>query len=78
VLKKNKFIVNAVVEADPRGGYSAFVPSMPGVITEGADMAELQINLQDAIKAWSKTAKSMKQKSVENLPSYILPIEVYA
>jgi predicted RNase H-like HicB family nuclease len=59
---QNKILVNAVVEADPRGGFSAFVPSMPGCITEANTMAELETNLQEAIELWQESFFDNKPK----------------
>jgi predicted RNase H-like HicB family nuclease len=73
ISKKNK--INAVVEADPRGGYSAFIPSMPGCISEGETISELEKNLQDAVSGWKKANLRFK---VENLETFIMPVNVYA
>ena len=34
------------------GGYWAEVPALPGCITEGDTMEELENNLKDAIEGW--------------------------
>ena len=71
----NKKFINAIVEEDPRGGFSAFIPAMPGLITEGRTMKELQQNLEEAISAWTKASKNPK---VDYLQTYLFPVEVHA
>lgn len=45
---KLKIIVHEAEE----GGYWAEVPALPGCVTEGDTMAELETNLRDAIEGW--------------------------
>ncbi len=65
--------INAVVEADPRGGFSAFVPSMPGCISEGETISELEKNLKDAILGWRKVNTKIR---IHNLETFIFPVSV--
>ncbi len=49
----------AVVEfdpTDPRGGYSAFVPNLPGCVTTGETLQEVRRNLQEAIELYLESA----------------------
>lgn len=65
--------INAVVESDPRGGFSAFVPSMPGCISEGETISELEKNLKDAITGWRKVNTKTK---IQSLDTFIFPVNV--
>ena len=38
-----------VLEPDPDGGYTAIVPALPGVVTEGETVQESLANARDAI-----------------------------
>ena len=38
-----------VVEKD-KGNYSAYVPDLPGCVTTGKTLAEIQFNMQEAIE----------------------------
>lgn len=40
---------SVVLEPDPEGGYTAIVPALPGVVTEGATVAESLANAREAI-----------------------------
>jgi len=41
-----------VVRAEPEGGYTVTVPSLPGCITFGADIAEAHAMAKEAIAAY--------------------------
>lgn len=50
--------IKVIVHPAEEGGYWAEVPSLPGCITEGDNMKELENNLKDAIEGWLDVAKS--------------------
>ncbi|MEI7990197.1 MAG: type II toxin-antitoxin system HicB family antitoxin [Chloroflexota bacterium] len=41
-----------VLEASDEGGYTIFVPSLPGCISEGETISEAISNIQDAIELY--------------------------
>lgn len=41
--------IKVVLEPSKEGGYTAFVPSLPGCISEGDDVREALENIQEAI-----------------------------
>ena len=48
--------IKALVYPAEEGGYWAEVPALPGCITEGETMEELEHNLKDAIQSWLEVA----------------------
>lgn len=48
--------IKAIVHQAEEGGYWAEVPALPGCITEGDTMEELENNLKDAIHGWLEVA----------------------
>ena len=48
--------IKALVYPAEEGGYWAEVPALPGCITEGETMEELEHNLKDAIQGWLEVA----------------------
>ena len=44
--------LKAIVHTDDDGGFWAEVPSLPGCMTQGETMEELESNLQEAISLW--------------------------
>jgi antitoxin HicB len=41
------------------GGYLAYVPDLPGCVSDGATEAEALANVQDALAAWMERAREM-------------------
>jgi predicted RNase H-like HicB family nuclease len=56
--------IKAIVHQAEEGGYWAEVPALPGCITEGDTMEELESNLKDAIQGWLEVAND--NHAVEN------------
>ena len=50
--------IKAIVHQAEEGGYWAEVPALPGCITEGDTIEELESNLKDAIEGWLEVANS--------------------
>ncbi len=48
--------IKAIVHQAEEGGYWAEVPALPGCITQGDTMEELENNLKDAIEGWLEVA----------------------
>ena len=48
--------IKAIVHQAEEGGYWAEVPALPGCITEGDTLEELESNLKDAIEGWLEVA----------------------
>jgi len=44
--------IKIILEEQEEGGYTAFVPSLPGCISEGETIEESMENLKEAIKLW--------------------------
>jgi len=48
-----------VLEPQPEGGYTVFVPELPDVITEGDTKEEAITNVKDAIEGYLQVVKEM-------------------
>jgi len=48
--------INAVLEPQPEGGYTAYIPALPGCISEGETVAEAKKNLLDALAGYFTVA----------------------
>ncbi|PIR57494.1 MAG: antitoxin HicB [Parcubacteria group bacterium CG10_big_fil_rev_8_21_14_0_10_41_35] len=51
------FNYNIFLRPEPEGGYTVFVPSLPGCITYGKDIAEAREMAKDAIGAYLHVLK---------------------
>ena len=45
------------VHADPKGGFWAEVPALPGCFSQGETLAELEENIREAIALYLETLK---------------------
>jgi len=48
--------VRAVLEPSDEGGYTVYVPSLPGCISEGDTLEEAQANIREAIGLFMEPA----------------------
>ncbi|MBI4349008.1 MAG: type II toxin-antitoxin system HicB family antitoxin [Elusimicrobia bacterium] len=48
--------LNAVLEPQPEGGYTAYIPALPGCISEGETVQEARDNLLDALRGYLHVA----------------------
>jgi predicted RNase H-like HicB family nuclease len=47
-----KVRLQAIALPEPEGGYSVVVPALPGCVTEGDTIEEVQSNLVEAAEGW--------------------------
>ena len=45
-------ILKAIVHDAEEGGFWAEVPALPGCVTQGESMAEIETNLREAVEGW--------------------------
>ena len=48
--------INAVFEPQKEGGYTAWIPALPGCISEGETLSEAKQNLLDALEGYLTVA----------------------
>lgn len=48
-----------ILEPQPEGGYTVFVPELPDVVSEGDTKQEAITNIKDAIEGYLLTMKDM-------------------
>lgn len=49
--------LKAIIHEAEEGGFWAEVPSLPGCMSQGETMEELEANLHEAIQAWLQAAE---------------------
>lgn len=48
--------INAVLEPQPEGGFTAYIPALPGCVSEGETEAAAKKNLLDALQGYLTVA----------------------
>lgn len=51
-MVKKPLQYNVIFRSEPKGGFTAFVPSLPGCISFGKNLGEAQKMIVDAIKGY--------------------------
>ena len=65
-----------LLKKEPEGGYTVFVPSLPGCITYGETIDESIINAKEAIELYIESLKSHGEgiPTEENILEYTLTV----
>jgi predicted RNase H-like HicB family nuclease len=56
------YYYKAVIEPQDEGGFTAYVPSLPGCVTEGETYEETMSNMKEALELYLETLKKRKRK----------------
>lgn len=80
MVKKEKAQIlkyDVIFEEAEEGGYTVFVPSLPGCISEGDTFEEAKINITDAIKLYLEDLETEGEEiPIDNKSIFIGKIEV--
>jgi antitoxin HicB len=60
-MKFHSYHYNIVIRAEPEGGYTATVPSLPGCVTYGSTLQETKAMAKDAIEAYLASLEKHKE-----------------
>ncbi len=67
LLQVKEMNFDVVLEKQEEGGYTAYVPSLPGCISEGNNKAETMKNIRESISLYlEETRKSKLKKLLSN------------
>ena len=64
-MKKTHHRFNVILRPEPKGGFTAMVPALPGCVTHGRSIAEAKRMAKDAIAGYIESLK----KHGEPIPS---------
>ena len=67
-----------IIQAAEEGGYLAFVPSLPGCMTQGETVEEARENIKDAIAGYLKSFKKHPEERVYKNTVEIKAVSVVA
>ena len=68
--------INAVLEAQPEGGSTAYIPALPGCVSEGETAKEAKKNLLDALEGYFTVAnkRSLSLTKAKDSKVFALPL----
>lgn len=67
---------NVIFRPEAEGGFSVIVPSLPGCITYGKDLAEAKEMAVDAIKGYIASLKKHKEPIPSDRENFFTSIEI--
>lgn len=56
------YFYKAVIEPQAEGGFTAYVPSLPGCVTEGETYEETLENMKEALSLYLETLKERRRR----------------
>lgn len=61
-----QYFYKAIIESCEEGGFTAYVPSLPGCVSEGETYEECLANIREATELYIETARDMKHVITED------------
>ena len=61
-----QYFYKAIIESCEEGGFTAYVPSLPGCVSEGETYEECMANIREATELYIETAREMKHTISED------------
>ncbi|MFH1234731.1 MAG: type II toxin-antitoxin system HicB family antitoxin [Candidatus Diapherotrites archaeon] len=70
---------DVVLEKQEEGGYTAYVPALPGCISEGETRADAMKNIKEAISIYiEETRKAKLERLLKNISIIRTSVKAYA
>lgn len=76
-MKQNVLEYTAVFEEERSGGYSVWVPSLPGCASQGETFEEALAHIKEAIELYLEDSKQDKDMD-DYKRQFIIPVQIYA
>lgn len=61
-----EYYYKVVIEPQPEGGFTAYVPKLPGCVSEGETYEETMDNIKEALELYIDVLKERKLKVLED------------
>lgn len=79
MVKQNILLLNynVIFQEEPSGGYSVWVPQLPGCASQGETLDEAKTNIEEAIQLYLEDAPSEEIKEASSkFRQFFIPISV--
>ncbi|MEK7576294.1 MAG: type II toxin-antitoxin system HicB family antitoxin [Patescibacteria group bacterium] len=67
---------NIILRAEPEGGFTVVVPSLPGCVTYGRNLREAKAMAQDAIGGYVLSLKKHGESIPSDMENFVTTIDV--
>lgn len=68
--------LNAILEPQPGGGYTAYIPALPGCVSEGDTVEEARQNILDALRGYLAVANKRSLTIAKSRESKTIALQV--
>lgn len=75
-MKKNVLEYNAIFQKEQEGGYSVWVPTLPGCTSQGETFEETLENIKEAIVLYLEDSSENKEEIVNTRNQFMVPVGV--
>ena len=69
-------VLNVVFRAEPEGGFTAVVPSLPGCVTFGKDLKQAQRMILEAVELYVESLAKHGETIPEDAPAFLSSVRV--
>lgn len=77
-MKKRKILeYTTVFQEEKEGGFSVWVPDLPGCASQGETFEEALANIKEAIELFIEDIPA-KDRDIDFLKQFVLPVKIYA
>ena len=77
-MKRQVQEYTAVFQEEKKGGYSVWVPSLPGCASQGDTFDEALKNIREAIELYLEDSKEEESNYNDYKKQFVIPVKVYA
>jgi len=60
------YFYKIIIEPQPEGGFTAYVPKLPGCVSEGETYEETMSNIKEALELYLETMKERENRLIED------------
>lgn len=77
-MKRQVSEYTAVFQEEKEGGFSVWVPTLPGCASQGESFEEALENIKEAIGLYLKDQKGDRFEDLDFKKQFVIPIKIYA
>lgn len=77
-MKRKVLEYTVVFQEEKEGGYSVWVPYLPGCASQGETFEEALSNIKEAIELYLEDSDKTDQEEQDYRKQFVVPVRVYA
>lgn len=77
-MKRKVLEYTAVFQEEKEGGYSVWVPTLPGCASQGETIEEALKNIKEAIELYLDDVENNVSEAEDFKKQFVIPVRIYA